>query len=429
MQAAQIKGLDRARTVLDAADSLLSSAMTTKNPESVPAAVRHLASATHTTIVLLRNDGTSAYSDRRTIDRIKAFTAIPEDWSASIHSPDLFLWPPSGLPGSLSREIDRVFALPSSRLLTDRRGQASPLALKGGYAVWARAVPNRPSCASCHGFDKEVLGHWVAISRVDGAYARRGPVLWGFWPLPAINQRFLFFTTLGLAVFSIFLVSVLETWTISRAYRAFKSSLKPAGKNEGSGKDETAGPAETSRSSDLESVPHGDWGELHRRIEGLDHQVLALIDEIPRPGVQPQRAPEQTLSVSTTLPELLSEWSDRFEMSLQELSAHPVCLTDPVLSRFLEKAREFREQAVSFVDIASSEPEEKTAGVLKAPFFEALTEDQKEWTDRLRAVLGHLHAEIRAMEGVARSGKSRTGSSAPPDEESPPLPGGTPRKG
>ena len=43
-----------------------------------------------------------------------------------------------------------------------------------------------------------------------------------------------------------------------------------------------------------------------------------------------------------------------------------------------------------------------------------MTDEQKDWTDRLRAVLGHLHAEVRAMEGVTKTGMNRT---EPPKEE------------
>jgi hypothetical protein len=408
MLSAEIRGLDHSKTVLNAADSLLTEAMLSKSPESVPDAIRHLSGSTNTTVVLLRNDGSSAYSDLRVLNRLKTYTLIPEEWRKSIHSPDLFLWPSSALPGRLSREIDRVYSMKSARLLADNHGQASPLALTGGYAAWIRAIPNKPSCASCHGFDKEVLGHWVAISRVDSVLDRRGTVLWGFWPLPLFNQTFLFASVAGLAVFAVLLVSVMETLSIRRGYRALAATKKKVpGKKEGPGKDE-AGTGEDGVSVGApDPSPRGEWEDLHQRIDRLDHSILALIDEIPRAGVLP-RPPEEDLSVQNSLSDLLSEWSDRFEMALQELESHPACASDPLLSRFIAKAREAREKAVSYVDIAAAETPEKTYGLLKAPFFEVLSEDQKDWTDRLRAVLGHLHAEVRAMGGVSREEVAKT---------------------
>jgi FtsZ-binding cell division protein ZapB len=426
MIAAENRGLERSRTVMNAANSILSSAMIEKKPESVPLAIKHLGEATHTTIVLLRNDGSSAYADRRVLDRLKTYTPIPDDWKQAIHSPDLFLWPPAGLPGRLSREIDRVFSLRSAHLVADNHGEASPLALKGGYAAWVQAIPNKPSCASCHGFDKEVLGHWVTVSRVDAVVNRRGTALWGFWPLPSINQQFLFLSTAGLSVFAVFLVSVLETWTLRRGYRALVAKKNPPGKKGDEGKEIEGAGGGLIADPDQRPVSHGDWEELHQRLEMLDQSILALVEEIPRSGVLPGSRSDNVISIQTSLSEMLSDWSDRFEMALQELESHPATESDPVLSRFIEKAREFRSQAVSFADTAQeSEAQEKTQGILKAPFFESLTEEEKEWTDRLRAVLGHLHAEIRAMEGVTKSGKARSES---PKQETPQSPKPEPSK-
>ena len=419
MISAQIRGLDHSKTVLNAADSLLTEAMLSKSPESLPNAIRHLSGSTSTTVVLLRNDGSSAYSDMRVLNRLKTYAIIPDEWRKAIHSPDLFLWPPPALPGRLSHEIDRVYSMRSARLLADNHGQASPLALTGGYAAWIRAIPNKPSCASCHGFDKEVLGHWVAISRVDSVLDRRGTVLWGFWPLPLFNQTFLFASVAGLAVFAVLLVSVMETWSIRRGYRALTAKKKIPGKKEGPGKGETGSGDEEISVGSSGLASRGDWEDLHQRIDRLDHSILALVDEIPRAGVQP-RSPEEDLSVQNSLSDLLSEWSDRFEMALQELESHPACASDPLLSRFIAKARESREQAVSYVDIAAAETPEKTYGLLKAPFFDALSEDQKDWTDRLRAVLGHLHAEVRAMGGVSREEVAKTDAEKIPGE--PPKP-------
>ncbi len=411
MLSAEIRGLDRARTGIEAANALLSSAMKAGKPESVPLAVRQMASATGTTLILFRNDGTPAYSDMRALDRVKAYTAIAEEWKNAPHSPDLFLWPPSSFPRPLVHEVERVFSNRSAHLVTDSKGRASPLALWGGYAVWTRSIHNHTSCARCHGFDREVLGHWVAVADVSPVSSPHGTVLWGFWPLPGINQRILLGGTVSLALFAIFLVSLTETWTLRRGLAA-KKGKKPPGKK---GVETPEGPifareapAEEAGGSEEMPVSHGGWEDLHRRLETLDRAVMTLAEEIPRAGVLPSRHADETVAVQATMGEMLSDWSDRFEMALQELAAHPAVTTDPVLSRYMEKVQEFRTQAVSLADMATQESGEKTFGLLKAPFFESLSDEQKDWTDRLRSVLGHLHAEIRAMEGISRTGLART---------------------
>lgn len=408
MISAELRGLDHARTGVEAANSLLSAAMRAGNPEAVPAAIRQMAQATGTTLILFRNDGTPAYSDSRALDRIKAYAAIPDAWKTAPHSPDLFLWPPPSLPSSLVHEVDRIFSLRSAHLVTDSSGQASPLAVNGGYAVWTSSIPNRTSCARCHGFDREVLGHWVAVSSVAPLAGPRGSLLWGFWPLPGVNQKILLGGTLSLALFAIFAVSLAETWTLRRGFRGNKEKTEPGKKGAETPAGQFAREPGTSGEEGEMTVSHEGWEELHRRLETLDRQVLALAEEIPRAGILPQKHPDNVISVNATLGELLADWSDRFELGLQELEAHPALATDPVWARYLEKAREFRSQAVSYADMAVQETEEKSYGALKAPFFESLPEDQKDWTDRLRAVLGHLHAEIRSMEGVTKTGLART---------------------
>ncbi len=410
MISAELRGLDHARTGVESANSLLSAAMRAGKPESVPETIRQMAQATGTTIILFRNDGTPAYSDSRALDRIKAYTSVPDAWKTAPHSPNLFLWPPSALPSSLVHEVDRIFSLRSAHLVTDLSGQASPLAVNGGYAVWTASIPNRTSCARCHGFDREVLGHWVAVSSIAPMTGSHGTLLWGFWPLPGVNQKILLGGTLSLALFSIFVVSLAETWTLRRGFRGKKE--KPVVGKKGSETPSGQFSRETESQGEEESgemtVSHEGWEELHRRLETLDRQVLALADEIPRAGILPQKHPDNVIAVHATLGELLADWSDRFELGLQELEAHPALASDPVWARYLEKAREFRSQAVSYADMAVQETEEKSYGALKAPFFESLSEDQKDWTDRLRAVLGHLHAEIRSMEGISKTGLART---------------------
>ena len=411
MISGELRGLDHVRIGVEAANSLLASAMKAGKPESVPLAIRQMGSATGTTIILFRNDGTPAFSDTRALEQIKAYTAIPDEWKTAPHTPNLFLWPPSSLPSPLVHEVDRIFSVRSAHLVTDDSGRASPLAMNGGYAVWTSSIPNRTSCARCHGFDREVLGHWVAVAKIAPFASPHGGLLWGFWPLPGVNQKILFAGTLSLALFSVFMVSLAESWTLRRGLRG-KKEKKADGKKGSAG--------EESPSSAREAGPLGEgleeettvsregWEDLHRRLETLDGSILALAEEIPRAGVLPQKHSDEVIAVHATLGELLSDWSDRFELALQELEAHPALASDPGLARYLEKAREFRAQAVSLADMASQQTEDKSFGVLKAPFFEALSEDQKNWTVRLRAVLGHLHAEIRAMEGISKTGLART---------------------
>ena len=414
---AERRGLDHSRTVLSASQSLLSAAMVSGHPETVPSAIRRLATATGTTIVLLRNDGSSAYSDQKALDHIKAYTAIPDGWRNTVHSPDVFPWPSTSVPERLAHEVDRIFAEKNGHLVADRQGMSDPIDLHGGYAVWTRAIHNHTSCARCHGFDSEVLGHWVVISKVVPAAPHAGRILWGFWPLPLVNQTIIFGGTAGLVLVSLFFVSALESFLLKRSLRPKPAKKKSAqGKSGAKGPESPEGPGEGA--GEAGGLPDGPeitvsyegWQELHRRLETLDHSIVALAEEIPRPGVVPsgQKEDVEVVEVNATLPEMLSDWSDRFEMSLQELEAHPLAKTDATLGRFIEKARAFRSQAVSFVDLAQEEKEPESFGVLKAPFFEVLSEEQKDWTDRLRAVLGHLHAEVRAMEGVTKTGMNRT---------------------
>jgi len=414
---AERRGLDHSRTVLSAAQSLLSAAMVSGHPETVPSAVHRLATATGTTIVLLRNDGSAAYSDQKALDHIKAYTTIPDGWRNTVHSPDVFPWPSTSVPERLAHEVDRIFAEKNGHLVADRQGMSDPLDLHGGYAVWTRAIHNHTSCARCHGFDSEVLGHWVVISRVVPAAPHAGRILWGFWPLPLVNQTIIFGGTAGLVLVSLFFVSALESFLLSRSLRPKQPKKKSAkGKAGTKGPESPEGPGDGAGEAGglLEgpeiTVSYEGWQELHRRLETLDHSIVALAEEIPRPGVvsSGQKENVDVVEVNATLPEMLSDWSDRFEMSLQELEAHPLAKTDPTLGRFIEKAWAFRSQAVSFADLAQEEKEPESFGVLKAPFFEVLSEEQKDWTDRLRAVLGHLHAEVRAMEGVTKTGMNRT---------------------
>ena len=420
MVEAERRGLDHSRTVLESAESLLSSAMISGNPETVPQAISRLSTATGAVIVLLRNDGSSAYSDQKALDHIKAYTAVPDAWRNTLHSPDVFPWPSTAVPERLAHEVDRIFAEKNGHLVADLHGMASPIALHGGYAVWSRAIHNHTACARCHGFDSEVLGHWVVISRVVPVSAHAGRILWGFWPLPQINQTIIFGGTAGLVVFSLLFVSAIESFFLKRALRPKAPKKKAAGKSsgeKGAGAvvHEAALPAPGSDEPDL-TVSYEGWQELHTRLETLDHSIVALAEEIPRPGILPTDHKEsgEVVEVHVSLSEMLADWSDRFEMALQELESHPLAKSDAILLRFIEKAREFRAQAVSYVDVANSEKEPDSFGVLKAPFFEVLSEEHKEWTDRLRAVLGHLHAEIRAMEGVTKTGIKRT---EPPREQ------------
>lgn len=420
---AERQGLDHSRTVLTAAQSLLSSAMISAHPETVPQAISRLATATGTTIVLLRNDGSSAYSDQKALDHIKAYSAVPDSWRNTLHSPDVFPWPSTSAPERLAHEVDRIFAEKNGRLVADRHGMSNPIDLHGGYAVWTQAIHNHTACARCHGFDSEVLGHWVVISKVVPATPHAGRILWGFWPLPLVNQTIIFGGTAGLVLFSLVLVSALESAFLKRGLRPKvpkknAASGKASAKGESGGEEEKAGTSgeEPSHATSEITVSYEGWQELHTRLETLDHSIMALAEEIPRPGVIPATQTEgiDVVEVHATLSEMLSDWSDRFEMSLQEIEAHPLAKTDPVLARFVERAQAFRSQAVSFVDMAEEEKEPESFGVLKAPFFEVLTDEQKDWTDRLRAVLGHLHAEVRAMEGVTKTGMNRT---EPPKEE------------
>ncbi len=420
---AERRGLDHSRTVLAAAESMLSSAMISGHPESVPTDITRLGTATGTTIVLLRNDGASAYSDQKALDHIKSYTAVPDSWRNTLHSPDVFPWPSTTVPERLAHEVDRIFAEKDGHLVADLHGRANPIDLHGGYAVWTQAIHNHTACARCHGFDSEVLGHWVVISRVVPATPHAGRILWGFWPLPLMNQTIIFGGTAGLVIVSLLFVSGLESFLLKRSLRPKSPKKKassgktPAKGEAGSeGKDTTGGEAAGHTDPGL-TVSYEGWQELHSRLETLDHSIVVLAEEIPRPGVVATGGKEETavVEVQATLSEMLSDWSDRFEMSLQEIEAHPLAKTDPTLGRFIEKAQSFRSQAVSFVDLAQEEKTPESFGVLKAPFFEVLSEEQQDWTDRLRAVLGHLHAEVRAMEGVTKTGMKRT---EPPREES-----------
>jgi len=420
MVEAERRGLDHSRTVLESSESLLSSEMISGHPEAVPQAVNRLATATGTVIVLLRNDGSSAYSDEKALDHIKAYTAVSDAWRNTLHSPDVFPWPSTAVPERLAHEVDRIFAEKNGHLVADLHGMASPIALHGGYAVWTRAIHNHTACARCHGFDSEVLGHWVVISRVVPAASHAGRILWGFWPLPQVNQTIIFGGTAGLVVLSLLFVSALESFFLKRGLRPKPLKKKAAGKSSGE-KGESASLHEAASSAAASDEPaltvsYEGWQELHQRLETLDHSIVALAEEIPRPGILPadHKEADEVVEVHVSLAEMLADWSDRFEMALQELESHPLAKSDAILSRFIEKAREFRTQAVSFVDVADSEKEPESFGALKAPFFEVLTEEHKDWTDRLRAVLGHLHAEVRAMEGVTKTGINRT---EPPREQ------------
>lgn len=428
MLSAESRALDHSRTVGMAAQSILASGMRAFDPESVPGAIHALSVSTGSRVVLLREDGTPAYSDTRALDHLKAYVQIPDSWRKAAHSPELFLWPPPGVPGRLPHEVDRVFSQHFAGIVANKAGQASPLAMDGGFAAIVEAIPNRPSCARCHGFDKEVLGHWVVISRVEPVANREGVLLWGFWPLALINQKFLLGSTLALAVSSVFFVSILETWSIRRGYKAMmpRKASSGKGKKKEEGREESPGGGQPDLPALQEEATQSDWQELSRRIDILDQSILALVNEVPRSGILQGTPEKEAVAVRVALSSDLADWSDRFEMALQDLESLPAT-TDPVFLRFLERARELRAQAISYADTAASEPREETSGPLKAPFFEALTEDQKEWTDRLRAVLGHLHAEIRAMAGVAKAGVSRTDSfkDAPPASVSkspPPAP-------
>ncbi len=399
MIVAELRGLDRAKTGLAVANSLLTSAMNDGKPEAVPMAIRRLGAATGTTIMLFREDGTPAFSNRLTLDRLKAFTPIPESWVQAPHTPDQFLWPPSTFPPSLTHEVDRIFARKQAPLLTDQNGRASPLALRGGYAVWAQSIPNRTTCARCHGFDQEVLGHWVAVTQVMPFASVGGTSLWGFWPLPGINQQILFLGTAGLVLCSLFLVSIFETWTLRRGMRPKKGKAKPSlQKKKGDGEEPP----------DLD-IPQEGKEALHMRLKTLDESILALTEEIPRGGVQAQKKTEgKDLPKKSKLSDLLAEWSDRFELDLQEIAETPELKSNRVVIRFLKKAQELRSQAVSFADMAASGGEDKSLGILNAPFFETLSEELKDWTDRLRAVLGLLHTEVRAIDGIIEGSLAET---------------------
>ncbi len=400
MLSAETDALHKARSVDLGAIRSLQTLMNSHQPEAVPHQFNLLSEMSGGRVVLLDPDGKPAFRDPSTLRKVQSFIRVPDAWFQAPHGPFVFAWPPPGVSRGLAEEVSRLAARKGDHhLLTNRQGIPTPLQPEGGMAVWSLPVPNAPSCAQCHGFDREILGSAVAFIPVPSFFPdKRRVSLWGFWPLPELNQKIIFTTVSVLAgVFFLSLI-VFDEWWIRRRW----------GKTE-----EGSAPKKTKRTSAPEgakilrpeegtterlTLDPSDIPDLFHRISALDQELEKEIGLLPHAGIQPSGSPAHKEHLKEAL-DRLSGWTDAAELLVMDLGALAATRTDPLLNKAVESLSRLKNQALELERELEEEGKDESR---RMPSYNELKEEDKKWVEDLRTGLQRIHAEMRALHGLAK---------------------------
>ena len=408
MLSAETDALRKARSVDLGAIRSLQTLMNSHQPEAVPHQFNLLSEMSGGRVVLLDPDGKPAFRDPSTLRKVQSFIRVPDAWFQAPHGPFVFAWPPPGVPRGLAEEVSRLAARKGDHhLLTNRQGIPTPLQPEGGMAVWSLPVPNAPSCAQCHGFDREILGSAVAFVSVPSFFPdRRHVSLWGFWPLPELNQKIIFTTVSVFAGIFFLSLMVFDEWWIRRRWSKTESQSAPK---------KTKTPSLTEGAKILRpeegtterlTLDPSDVPDLFHRILALDQELEKEIGLLPHAGIQPSGDSAHKEHLKEAL-DRLSSWTDAAELLVMDLAALASTRPDPLLNKAVDALSRLKNQAL---DLERELEEEREGEARRMPSYNELKEEEKKWVEDLRAGLQRIHAELRALNGLAKR------SMVPPSE-------------
>lgn len=409
MLSAETSALDKARHLNQTAMTRLNSLMNARHPEQVPVQIREISSSMGGRTVLLDPAGKPTYRTVQILEKMQSFSRVPDPWFKSPHGPFVFPWPPDGVPEQLALQVARISGAHEARhILTNREGTPTPIQPAGGFAAWSTAVPNATSCAQCHGFDSEVLGYMVTFVPVPSVLPDHlGKSLWGFWPLPGLNQKIVFSVAAGsVGVLFVGLVLLDEGW-IRRILR--RELEKTSRSSSNSGKKETGDQnklpkgmepqtLQSDQSDKIDQTPLDpeERSALASRLLTLDRELEKEIGLLPHAGIQAPIDLESTDRKHELL-DRYSSWSDQVEILLMELESLAANRTDPLLDRSIHTLEKLKNEALE-INLQLEEISLETPRL--KPSYEAMADMEKAWVEELRTALRHLHAEVRAILGM-----------------------------
>lgn len=401
MLSAETEALHKARSVDLGAIRSLQTLMNSHKPEAVPHQFALLSEMSGGRVVLLDPDGKPAYRDPSTLRKVQSFIRVPDTWFQAPHGPFVFAWPPPGVPRGLAEEVSRLAARKGDHhLLTNRHGIPTPLQPDGGMAVWSLPVPNAPSCAQCHGFDREILGSAVAFVPVPSFISDRQDLsLWGFWPLPELNQKIIFTSVSVLAgVFFLSLI-VFDEWQIRRRWSKAEAEVSP-GKTKRSLTEKGTKVLRPEDGSSMERLflDPSDVPDLFHRISTLDQELEKEIGLLPHAGIQPSGDSKHEDRLKEAL-DRLSTWTDAAELLVMDMGALAATRPDPLLNKAVDSLSRLKNQALDLQRELETEGEQDST---RKPSYNELKEEDKQWVENLRAGLQKIHAELRAIGGLAK---------------------------
>ena len=395
MLSAETDALRKARSADLGAIRSLQSLMNARKPEDVPRQWNLLSEMSGARIVLLDADGKPAFRNPSTLRRVQSFTRVPDTWFKAPHGPFVFPWPPPGVPRGLAEEVARLAARKGDHhLLTNRQGIPTPLQPDGGMAVWSLPVPNAPSCAQCHGFDREILGTAVSFVPVPSLFPDNHHVsLWGFWPLPELNQKIILVTASVLTGILFLSLIALDDWQIRRRWTRADSAA--------SSKSRRSSPSDGVKIIRPEDSPAGilsldpsEVPDLFHRISNLDKELEKAIGTLPHAGIQPPAGQKREERLRDAL-DRLSTWTDAAELLAMDLGALAATRADPLLNKAVEALSRLKNQALDLQrELEEEDPSRRT------PSYNDLKEEDKRWIEDLRSGLQKIHAEMRAIGGL-----------------------------
>ncbi len=407
MMSAETTALRKARQLDLASLNLLEVLMESRMPESFPSQVRGIGRGMGGKIVLLDASRKPSYRNSRTLEKMQTISPVPKEWFRSPHGPLIFPWPPSSIPERLADQIAQMSSLKGEHhVLTNREGQLTPIQPVGGIAVWSLPIPNTPSCAQCHGFDSEILGHMVAFVPVPSFlpdYLKTS--VWGFWPLPEMSQKIILGLVSGIVLLLGFGLVFMDSYKLSHSFRKLSEALSP---DKGKSKDDSKGltfsaekegmATPSGSNDDLPVVSEENKSTLISRLQTLDRALEKDIESLPRAGIQKQPDLGKEEKTRETR-ERFSEWTDQVEILILDLKAREEVLKDPTVAKALAKLDELKNSAIEMNTVLE---EIDIVPIRHSPNFESLPETDKIWVEELQKSLKQLHAELRAIIGMVR---------------------------
>jgi hypothetical protein len=149
-----------------------------------------------------------------------------------------------------------------------------------------------------------------------------------------------------------------------------------------------------------------DVPDLFHRILALDQELEKEIGLLPHAGIQPSGDSAHKEHLKEAL-DRLSSWTDAAELLVMDLAALASTRPDPLLNKAVDALSRLKNQAL---DLERELEEEREGEARRMPSYNELKEEEKKWVEDLRAGLQRIHAELRALNGLAKR------SMVPPSE-------------